>query len=308
MLTMRSILLTLISFVLAWNVSAQSPGQPLPHTNHAQQEPESDERGTEQAPLIIKVLPPLNEGEKAAAEKQERQDKSESDWWLIKLTGVLAFIGVLQLVVFALQAFRLNQSVREMKIATKATEKAADAAIVASMPVLSPLIVGGILHPFRTTAEHLYHTDNPVTFNSSVHFVFENFGKTPGMIREVRGDLFLCEMDQFPTVDFGQLPVIDYQPIIAGDSRGQEALMGVAECVKPISLTQTEFTELLSPSDNKYRRFAFIGRVIYDDFFDNRHTRRFCIKLRLMDTGLFQLVRGGKAYNHVDRQAIPENE
>lgn len=100
----------------------------IAHTNHTQQDTKPDERGTEQVPLIIKVLPPLNEEEKSVATKQERQDKSESDWWLVKLTGILAIIGFIQIVVFGLQAFRLRQTVDEMKIATQATEKAASAA------------------------------------------------------------------------------------------------------------------------------------------------------------------------------------
>ena len=47
-----------------------------------------------------------------------------------------------------------------------------------------------------------------VPFEAYVQFVFENFGKTPGIIREVRADLFICEMDVFPVVDFEQLPEI----------------------------------------------------------------------------------------------------
>jgi hypothetical protein len=61
-------------------------------------------------------------------------------------------------------------------------------------------------------------------------------------------------MDQFPVVDFGQLPPINYQPIIAGDSRGEKALMGVAECIKMVTLTQKELTELLASGHNKYCR------------------------------------------------------
>lgn len=200
------------------------------------------------------------------------------------------------------------RSLRDISIQAKSSKESADAAVAASMPVLSPLIVGGTLHPLPTTAEIIYPSDQPKMFESSVHFVFENFGKTPGIIREVRADLFLCEKDQFPTVNFGQLPLVNYQPIVAGDSRGENALMAVAECVKSVTATPKEFTELLASADNNYRRFAFIGHVIYDDFFDNRHTRRFCVKLRLMDKGFFQLVRGGKAYNHVEWQKIPKED
>ncbi len=171
------------------------------------------------------------------------------------------------------------------------------------MPVLSPLIVGGNLHPLTNTS------GRPVNFDAYVQFVFENFGKTPGMIREVRADLFLNEMDTFPNVDFEKLPIIDYKPTIAGDSRGENALMGVAELTKPFHLTPTEFAELLSEATTKYRRFAFIGQVVYDDFFENRHTARYCIKMRRMgENRLFQLVRGGRAYNYIERQKIPRHD
>ncbi len=204
-------------------------------------------------------------------------------------------------------AYFALRSLRDLSVQAKAAKQSSDAAIVASMPVLSSLIVGGKLHPFPTDAEKVYPPSD-WTFDSSANFVFENFGKTPGMIREVRADLFLCEMDQFPIVDFSQLPLIDYKPIIAGDSRGQNALMGVAECTKKVTLSATEFTELLGPAEGEYRRFALIGHVIYDDFFGNRHVRRFCVKMRLMDKGLFQLVRGGKTHNDVERYEIPTDD
>jgi len=114
---MKAILVLLFVIAMALNSYAQSPKQkqPLPKPNEAQQNTKPDERGTDEMPLIIKVLPPPDEAEKTAANKQERQDKSNSDWWLVALTGVLAFIGVVQIIVFSIQARRLRQTVDEMR-------------------------------------------------------------------------------------------------------------------------------------------------------------------------------------------------
>ena len=111
--------------------------------------------------FLSKYSHPLVRTKKIAQAEQERKDKSASDWWLVKLTAILAGIGVIQVVVFSIQAYRLAQSVDEMKIAIKATDKVAEAAIVSSMPVLSPWIVGGNLHPFKTDGEVLYPYDEP---------------------------------------------------------------------------------------------------------------------------------------------------
>ena len=37
-----------------------------------------------------------------------------SDWWLVRLTGILALIGVIQTIVFGLQAYRLRQTIEKM--------------------------------------------------------------------------------------------------------------------------------------------------------------------------------------------------
>src|SRR6266700_50437 len=196
--------------------------------------------------------------------------------------------------------------VREARLASSIAQQSGDAAVVASMPILSPFVVNlARLHPLGMPPAPT------ITFTAHVPFVFENFGKTPGHIREVRADLFLGELDTFPSVDFDRLTHRGYEPIVPGDSRYQvAALMGVAECDNAFTLNRSEVEELLAEATSgKYRRFALIGQVIYDDFFQTRHTRRFCVKLRRMGVdNMFQLVRGGPAYNQITRHKIPANE
>lgn len=185
---MKAFLLTLLLLVVAGGVYAQSPKEPVSHPNPAQEAAKPDERGTEQSPLVIKVLPPLNEDEKTAAAQQERKDKSESDWSLVKLTGVLAIIGVIQIIVFGLQARRLRQTVNATKDAADAALKTArnmetiERAYVKMSHVAPGLIlddIGGLAVQLRV----------------------KNFGKTPARVNDLRVDFrYLPEITDLPDV------------------------------------------------------------------------------------------------------------
>jgi hypothetical protein len=271
---MKVFLLTLLSFVLAYNVYAQLPKQPLTQPNHAQETPNHDKRGTEQSPIVIKVLPPFNEDEKTAAEKKERQDKTESDWWLVKLTGTLAAIGVLQLVVFGLQARRLRQTVDEMKIATKASEKSAEAARKSAEVAEKALIT----------------TTKAIVFNSKIHqvaglsqkagmavtdwtffIIWENTGTTPTrhLHMSTNWKPFDTGMpDDFDFPDLSAPPFIRPKIVI-----GPKATTWSGGCEIPIAV-------LIEASEKKKHIYLW-GWVEYNDVFDatTRHRTECCIEI-----------------------------
>lgn len=45
------------------------------------------ERGTDEAPFVVKAIAATKSEAEAAEDKDERQQKASSDWWLVKLTG-----------------------------------------------------------------------------------------------------------------------------------------------------------------------------------------------------------------------------
>lgn len=99
----------------SWGQSRRNPPE---KTTPAQQPAAPDQRGTEQSPLVVKSIPTPKTHEETAADEAEKKDKSNSDWWLVKLTGVLAGIGFLQLIVFAWQGIQLRRAVTVTKEAT----------------------------------------------------------------------------------------------------------------------------------------------------------------------------------------------
>ena len=176
MLTVR-VFAASFALLMAWNVCAQLPDQSSPKTNLSKQQAKSDQRGIEQSPLVIKVVPPLADEEKIATDKKDREEKSEADWWLVKLTGILAAIGFLQLIVFGLQARRLRQTIEEMKVATKATDKAANAAVKAAS------LSEQALHLLERADVYLEKIDiSPKTLppgpNTVFTLIYKNFGRS----------------------------------------------------------------------------------------------------------------------------------
>ena len=126
--------------------------------------------------------------EKTAAAQQERKDKSESDWWLVKLTGILALIGVIQIVVFGLQARRLRQTVNATKAAADAALKTAQnmETIERAYVKMSHVAPGLILDDMGGLA---------------VQLRIKNFGKTPARVNDVRVDFrYLPDIMALPSV------------------------------------------------------------------------------------------------------------
>ncbi|HLX00425.1 MAG TPA: hypothetical protein VKR82_17435 [Candidatus Acidoferrales bacterium] len=75
------------------------------------QQPNSSQQGTDNTPLVVKVVPTPKTQEQATQEANDRNEKSANDRHLVDATLVLAAIGILQLLVFGYQAIQLRRTV-----------------------------------------------------------------------------------------------------------------------------------------------------------------------------------------------------
>jgi hypothetical protein len=78
----------------------------------AAQHPSLDQRGTSQAPFVVKVVPTPKTQEEIAQEVEDRKQKAANDTNLVVATFILAGIGALQLFVFGYQAVQLRKTVQ----------------------------------------------------------------------------------------------------------------------------------------------------------------------------------------------------
>jgi hypothetical protein len=82
---------------------SQTQSQP----KEAQQAPAADQRGTDKMPFSVKIIPPRESEEKAAADAKTREEKMEFDRKLVNFNGDLAYYTKVLVWVAALQFIAL---------------------------------------------------------------------------------------------------------------------------------------------------------------------------------------------------------
>jgi hypothetical protein len=102
----------------SWGQS-QGKTPPREEAKSAQQPTQNNQRGTEQAPFIIKITPTPKTSEETEGNGAKTDNKSPSDLWLVVFTGLLVLVGAMQLAVFGWQGWQLKRTV-------SATKKAVD--------------------------------------------------------------------------------------------------------------------------------------------------------------------------------------
>jgi hypothetical protein len=116
--------------------SAANPNDPAQaKPSGAEKSAEPDQRGTQESPLIVKIFPTPKTEAETRQTQEERENKSTADWWMVRFTAILGFIGFLQLLAFGWQGWQLRrgvtvagQAANEARDAIKATQASADAA------------------------------------------------------------------------------------------------------------------------------------------------------------------------------------
>lgn len=94
---------------------ADSPSKPRTDAESTKKDSGNDLRGTDNSPITVKVLPTQKTQQEDSQEKQDRQDQSAADWWMVRLTAFIGLIGLVQTIVFGLQARRLRQTITKME-------------------------------------------------------------------------------------------------------------------------------------------------------------------------------------------------
>ena len=136
--------------------------------------------------MVVKVIPPKITAEEATADKKERKEKQESDWWLVRLTAVLALIGVLQVIVFGWQARRLRQSVEVTKEAADAAKKSADALSASERAYVFAEVEYGCKNPKPHDVDYFANAFYGKFRDFDLQIILHNHGKTPAIVSHVR--------------------------------------------------------------------------------------------------------------------------
>jgi hypothetical protein len=140
----------LTMLVLAADVRGQSQRDPKrgregsqtqSQSKEAQQQRADDQRGTDQMPLSVKVMPTSESEEKTARDTKDREEKMELDRNLVQFNGDMAYYTKVLAWVAGLQLFALIVQAIVFAFTLGATRKAADAARGALIATARPKII-----------------------------------------------------------------------------------------------------------------------------------------------------------------------
>lgn len=100
--------------------STRKIGQPQQRkTSSSQQQSQSDQVGTDNAPVVVSIPPSLKTDAESARETEDREEREANDRKVVALsrdlviaTAILAVVGIFQLLVFGDQARQLRRTVK----------------------------------------------------------------------------------------------------------------------------------------------------------------------------------------------------
>jgi hypothetical protein len=270
--------------------SRQSSAKAGPQTAAAQQE-----RGTEKAPVVVRVLP----AEKTNTELEAENENQQSGRQLVKLTGELASYAKLLFVatgLLALAAAGLAVTgfvqVRDFRRAIIAAERSAGIAEKALTELERPFIGIEIVSTGLSVSDP--KTDPHVMLDDDLRFRFANYGRTPATITEMFDEFHVCGPSEMPAfINVGGKGIEFPFGVVVGANRKSP----------PSTLSQSDGLDR-----NVWVKFTvgegelfLIGFVRFRDIFDRRHITGFCLRFNKRD-GRF-LFDGDERYNYTR----PEN-
>ena len=141
---------------------------PIQHSSDTHEPPAPNQRGTEAAPIIIKMVH-TPEGDKQAAEAATyKSEDARNNTLLVIFNGALAFVAALELVYIIRQENWMKKSVKAAQDAANAAQTSADAAIAANRPWIKVTAV---------PAGPLIINSDGITLKAVIHV--ENVGNSP---------------------------------------------------------------------------------------------------------------------------------
>lgn len=248
--------------VITLSSDAQSQRRPLIQ-NGAQQSPATDQRGTSDAPLVVKVLPGEDAQEKSRQEAADREARRQHDSNVFRLGIATVVAAFLQIVAVGVLATFLWLAFRTMSIAAEAARDSADSAVRAQRPYLN---ITGL--EFAAGDE------------VGASYRIENIGNTPAILQK-------------SSVEIRCLPALPISPDYAAQRAWQDRIVYSKDAIagSRCMLPKAEKTVLGASGFTTY----FYGYLVFLDVFGKTRRTGFCYAF---DKDRAFSRAGGPAYNY----------
>jgi hypothetical protein len=262
---------------------SKQSGPPHKTTENKRHESDSDQRGTDERPLAVRIVGtpvvevhggPKTEKESPQATNKEKDRASldqlywgqTADFWTATFTGGLFFVGILTAIVFICQSILLRRQIGEMVKATAATEKAANAATQSAQAAMGTALPN--LWLYKMGFDDMGNANLRAKLQSpKIAVSIKNYGGSPAFVTQQGvgiywGHILPKEPDYSEhAFDVNQETVVEKDAIFNFDP------------VRPRKLIPDEDVDAIQ----QQRKSLWVyGRVQYLDFLGKRHARAFC--------------------------------
>jgi hypothetical protein len=250
-------------------------GQPEQQQPQAPKESAAtDQRGTEQSPLVVKVQPTPETETEAAANREEREQRSANEQETTKFNRFLVIIGALQLVVFVGQLSVFSYQAWKLRQTVGATENAADAA-KKSADSLRNIERAYVFIDYELLKERNAAIKvGGISRCKQIELVLKNFGRTPAVVNGIN-----CKCHYWPN---------RYLPETEPDSIKIPSGIAIGSG-SPWSIP-ANFEGAVSDIDNAMNGAGSIylyGTIMYLDMFGEQRETGFCCEWNFAEGQFF---------------------
>ena len=238
---------------------------------------DSDQRGTEQSPLVVKAIPAPKTPEETAQETKDRDQKTTNDRDLVKLTAVLALVGFFQFLVYAYQAKKLRETVESAGEQAEAMERhigEAARSATAMEKIVTAIEVGNkaVMRAYLTVVvgsavwQERREGQSNLKFEGRTNLV--NTGNTPARKVRVR-----IQADILPVPlpkDF-EFPLPEEPTGSLGGTVGAHQTNIIGAAVKDLAPD----AEVAAIKEGTEKALYVWGLITYEDMFGDAHTTKF---------------------------------
>lgn len=296
----RSVLAALAWVAIIEGTVAADLQQP-PAQGASSKETSQNSRGTEQSPLVIRVVQPAKSEAETSEETRARREvralelkRSALDQRLADATDDLAFwtkilalVALVQFAAIIMQTWILRRTLRATEQAAKSADYAVRSAESTAVHELRAYI--------SATPDHIYNFS--VTQALGIKATIRNAGKTPAYGVAPRSRVALLPFPLPANYQFPELP-----PVSAAFTLHPE------ETIFHTTYSESSFTqaEINAAIDGSKLRIYMFGEISYEDAFGQKRITEFCRmipggdKLQIVATG-GRVTEGGFPF-HVTEQ------
>lgn len=279
------------------------------------QPPALDQRGTDQMPLSVKIVPGNSSKEDGAKQEAERAEKSKVDekvafetqrvadytWYLAGFSLLLVLVAIGQAALFIWQLRYMRRGMEDATTAARATRRSAIAAVAQAKVARDTLVKGQRPYVFVYGIERLMTRNDLRGLTPFVEYVVANFGQTPAILENIGAGFHEGELPVAP------LRIDDDHPLYAAPILPPNEKRGELKELLPEAFIGEDLgiiVDLNKKTSHPVPKFAadqdFFFRIIvyYRGPFSDGHKTSATWRY---ERSLEQFVQfGGKEYNYAE--------